>query len=469
MKRTKILATYGPAIASPAKISQLVRAGVNAFRVNCSHGDRDELFEAARIIRAGSEKSPFPIGLLFDISGPKLRLGRFEGRIPVTKGKTLTIRSGQPDPSNGIFSVNHPEILKAIKQGQRILIDDGSLAFDVVSAGAKGIVVRAQNNGTILPSKGINLPRTDIPLPTISEKDRADIKAAVLADADFVALSFVRSPDDITHARRLLKKLGGKQKIYAKLEKREAIEQLEEIMALADGVMVARGDLGVELPPEEVPRLQKRIVQLATRFHKPVIVATQMLESMRYSPRATRAEVNDVATAVFDRADAVMLSAETATGDYPLETVRVMKRIIEATESDIPLYSPTATSATVKNDIPMAIAEGLIGSERITKGKVIFAYTSSGFTAELIANLMPPQPVIALTDDPKVMSRLALTRSVYPILADHPETFAGITDAVNALCKKHRLARRGDRVFVTGGIPLGRTVPTNMLIVHEVK
>ena len=468
MKRTKILATYGPAIASPAKISQLVRAGVNAFRVNCSHGDKDELLAAARIIREGSRKAQYPIGLLFDISGPKLRLERFEGRIPVSKGKTFTIRSGRSDPKNNIFSVNHPKILKAIKKGQRILIDDGSLAFDVVSADRKGILIRALNSGTILPGKGINLPRTDIPLPTISDKDRADIKIAVRADADFIALSFVRSPRDIVEARNLLKKLGGQQKIYAKLEKREAIDQLEEIMSLADGVMVARGDLGVELPPEEVPRLQKRIVQIATRFHKPVIIATQMLESMRYAPRATRAEVNDVATAVFDRADAVMLSAETATGDYPLDTVKVMSRIIEATESDIPQYAQTISAHAIKDDIPMAVAEGLIGGNRIAQAKLIFAFTSSGFTAELIANLMPAQPIIALTDDPKVMRRLALVRSVYPILTDHPETFAGIMETVNAMCKKFRLARRRDRVFVTGGIPLGKTVPTNMLIIHEV-
>lgn len=468
MKCTKILATYGPSIASPAKISQLVKAGVNAFRVNCSHSDRDELLAAVRVIREGTARARFPIGLLFDISGPKLRLSRFDGRIPVSKGKTVTLRTGRPDPRQGVFCVNHPEILKAIKKGQQILIDDGSLAFEVVSADRTGVVLRAQDSGTILPGKGINLPHTKIPLPTISDKDRADIKTAVRADADFIALSFVRSPKDIAEARDLLKKLGGRQKIYAKLEKREAIEQLEAIMKLADGVMVARGDLGVELPPEEVPRLQKRIVQIAGEYHKPVMIATQMLESMRYSPRATRAEVNDVATAVFDGADAVMLSAETATGDYPLETVKVMDRIIRATEADIPPFTAGSGVHAARNDIPMAIAEGLIGADRITKAKLIFAFTSSGFTAELISNLMPPQPIVALTDDPKVMRRLALTRSVYPILADHPETFPGIMEAVNAICRKHRLARRHDKVFVTGGIPLGQTVPTNMMIIHEV-
>ncbi|MDD4051365.1 MAG: pyruvate kinase, partial [candidate division Zixibacteria bacterium] len=384
MKKTKIIATYGPAIASHEHITELVEAGVNIFRINCSHGDRRDFETAARTIRRGVRKAPFPIGILFDICGPKLRLERFDGEHAVHAGDELTLTTRRSRPADGVIAVNHPGIIKSVRAGERLLVDDGKVAFDIVAATGDNIRIRALNDGAIMGGKGINLPDTDIQIPTITRKDRDDIATAVALKADLIALSFVRSGDDIIEARRLIRRLGGRQKIIAKLEKREAIERLDDIMLLADGVMVARGDLGVELPPETVPELQKKIVRLANRHRKPVIVATQMMESMRFSPRPTRAEINDVATAVFDYVDAVMLSAETATGKYPLEVVATMSRTIAAAEEDGGPKPPIGEAYLIRSEIPTAVAEAVSRAE--TDNVVIFAFTSTGFTAELIAN-----------------------------------------------------------------------------------
>ncbi len=337
-------------------LQQLISAGVDAFRVNCSHRDKDDFVAAARTIRSASAGSAHPVGLLFDISGPKLRVDRFEGEIPLKRGDEIRITAGRSDIANRVVGVNHPAILRSVKMGERLMVDDGNMTFNIKSVSDTEIVAIAGNAGNMLPGKGINLPDSDIQIPTITDKDKNDIRTAVEVGADFVALSFVRSGDDIIEARRLLKEAGGKQKIIAKLEKREAIKRLEEIMIVSDGVMIARGDLGVELPPAELPALQKRIIRLAKSQQRPVIVATQMLESMRFSPRATRAEINDVASAVFDHADAVMLSAETASGDYPLEAVRTMAATINVTESDADRPRIQIDEHMIKAPLPYTIA-----------------------------------------------------------------------------------------------------------------
>lgn len=468
MKRTKILATYGPSIRSISRLRQLIAAGVNAFRVNCSHGDSDDFVEAASTIRKASAKSRFPIGLLFDISGPKLRLDRFEGKITLKKGDRITITAGPSDLSRGVVGVNHPAIIESVKTGEQLLIDDGNMIFEIESATGKKVVAIAQHDGTLLPAKGINLPDTDIQIPTITKKDKKDIRTAVEAGADFIALSFVRSGDDIIEARRLLKKYGGHQKIIAKLEKREAIDRLDEIMMLTDGVMVARGDLGVELPPAELPRLQKRIIRLANRHNCPVIVATQMLESMRFSPRATRAEINDVASAVFDNADAVMLSAETATGEYPLEAVRMMAATIDAAEDECAQPIVEIDQHLIKTPIAYTIAGAVRSSDTFCHARLIVALTTSGYTAALISNLFPPQPIIALSPNPQVMNHLTLYRSVYPVPLEMLSSFDEMIHAVNNVCLKNRLVSKGDRVIITGGAPFGSKVPTNFMMIHEI-
>ena len=468
MKRTKILATYGPAIARAGLLKNLISAGVNAFRINCSYGRTNDFLNAARAIRAASKGSRWPIGLLFDISGPKLRLDQFGGKLDVSRGTRITLRYGKTDLAKGVIGVNHKAVIGATRKGQRLFVDDGNIMFDVVQADRGRLELKAQNPGVLLGGKGINLPDTKLPVPTIGTKDRDDIKTAVRVDADYIALSFVRSAADIEEAKRLVKKLGGRQLVFAKLEKREAVDHLEEIIELADGVMVARGDLGVELPPAEIPKLQKRIIKLANYYQKPVIVATQMLESMRFSPRATRAEVNDVATAVFDLTDAVMLSAETATGKYPLEAVQTMADVCETTEAALTRPIVEFKKQAISSDIPLAIAESVNQATDATKIKCIFAFTTSGFTAGLISNLYPLELVIALTPDRKVMSEMSLVRSVYPVKIDQPGSFEETVTAVNSVAKKFKLARRGDKVVITGGAPFGSTVYTNFMMIHKV-
>ncbi|MBU0985135.1 MAG: pyruvate kinase [candidate division Zixibacteria bacterium] len=468
MKKTKILATYGPAIQRVSHLKRLIAAGVNAFRINCSHGVRTDFVAAARAIGEARKSARYPVGILFDISGPKLRLARFEGEVRVRQGDRITVTAGNTDTKAGILGVNHPAIIKSVKKGERLFIDDGQVLFDITKTGPEQIEVRAQNAGILTSAKGINLPDTAIGIPTITAKDRRDIRTAVEVDADYIALSFVRSGDDVIEARRLIRKYGGRQAVIAKLEKREAIDVLEEVMILSDGVMVARGDLGVELPPAELPRLQKRIVRLANRHRKPVIVATQMLESMRFSPRATRAEISDVASAVFESVDAVMLSAETATGKYPLETVRTMNDVITATEEACRHQHLAVEQHLMKSPIPYAIAEAVSGSDRFCESDAIFAFTTSGYTAGLISNRFPSQPIIALTPDRKVMNQLTLCRSVYSVQADPPSSFNAVLDTINAICRKHRLVRKGGRVIITGGVPFGTTTWTNFMLIHEV-
>lgn len=469
MKRTKILATYGPAIASPDKVSKLIAAGANAFRINCSHSNTAELMAAAVVIRKGSTKAQFPIGLLFDISGPKLRLDRFEGEVSVKAGDTIILTKGASSPKERIIGVNNKAVIDSLRKGERFYVDDGNIRFEIISAEKTRVTARALNDGVMVAAKGINLPDSDIKIPTISAKDKEDIATAVKAGADWVALSFVRSGDDIIEAKKIIKRLGGDQRVIAKLEKREAIESLESIMLLSDGVMVARGDLGVELPYEDLPRLQKKIIRLANYHHKPVIVATQMLESMRFSPRATRAEVNDVASAVFDFVDCVMLSAETASGKYPCEAVETMHTIIKANEAANGRPALHIDNHFLKLEIPIAVAEAVSRSRERCQSEAIFAFTTSGFTAQLISNLFPPQPVIALTPIPRVLSQLSIFRSVYAVQIKQPDSFEDMTKIVGGVCKEYKLAKPGDVVVVTGGAPFGSTAPTNFMMFHKLE
>lgn len=467
MKKTKILATFGPSISSVSKLRQLVAEGVDAFRINCSHGSTEDLVRAVKLIRKATDGHQYPVGLLFDISGPKLRLDRFTGEFSIKAGERMTLTTGKSQIEKRIVAVNHKGIISSLRKGERFFIDDGAIRFEVAQTDGQRAVIKAINSGLVLPGKGINLPDSQVQIPTISAKDKQDIATAVEYNADFIALSFVRSGDDIIEARRIIKRLNGKQRIIAKLEKREALNNLEEIMLFSDGVMIARGDLGVELPFEELPRLQTQIIQLARRHHKPVIVATQMLESMRFSPRPTRAEVTDVAGAVKEFVDVVMLSAETASGQYPVEAVQTMTKVIEATEAISDPPQPEMDQLVLGSAIPIAIADAVSHSHLSCPTKLIFAFTTSGFTAQMISNLYPPQPVVALTTDKNVMGRLSLYRSVYSVHIKQPGAFDDMVRIVETVGRKRRLAQSGDRVIVTGGVPFGSTAPTNFMMIYE--
>ncbi|MBI5267305.1 MAG: pyruvate kinase [candidate division Zixibacteria bacterium] len=468
MKRTKILATFGPSTDSPGTIRRLVAGGVNGFRVNCSHGDKATFAGAVRTIRHGVKGAEYPISILFDISGSKLRLATFDGELAVKTGEALTLTSTDTRLSARTVSVNHPAILASLKPGERVFIDDGQIAFRVTRTGSGGAILRALNPGVLTSAKGINLPDTNLAIPTITPKDKQDIQTAVRLGADLIALSFVRSGDDVIEAKKLVSKAGGRQAVIAKLEKREAIEHLDDILLVADGIMIARGDLGVELPPAELPHLQREIIRKANRHHKPVIVATQMLESMRFSPRATRAEINDVATAVFGFVDTVMLSAETATGEYPVEAVTVMSEVIAATEKAAPTQRAALDEHLISSPNARGIAEAVRSAIDVSPAAVICAFTTSGYSAELISMLFPPQLVIALTPDPEVMRKLALRRSIYAVKIAQPRSFDDMKRTVDRVCHQHKLARKNERVIITGGVPFGSTAPTNFMMFHEV-
>jgi pyruvate kinase len=468
VKKTKIVATFGPSTADQSILHRLVESGVNLFRINCSHGEERDFIRAARLIRRATRGLPYRIPILLDLSGPKLRLARFDGELALVRGDELVLTQDETDLARRRIGVNHPTVIRSVRSGQRVFVDDGTLLFTAVKTGSKRLTLRAEGDGTLLSGKGINLPDSRLDIPSITTKDRRDLKTAVALKADFVALSFVRCGDDIVEIRRLIKRLGGTQRVIAKLEKREAIEDLENIMQLSDGVMVARGDLGVELPPEDLPPLQKKISRMAHYSHKAVIVATQMLESMRFAPRATRAEVNDVASAVYDYVDAVMLSAETASGKYPLEAVRTMARVIEAAEKNAPRPKVEFEELWIKSDIPLAIARAVTDLRRSPEARAICAFTTSGFTAELIANMLPREPVIALTPDRQVCRHLMLRRSVYPKLTRQPKSFRDMLGAVEKVCRETGLAGAGDRVIITGGVPFGASQLTNMLVIHEI-
>lgn len=468
MKHTKILATYGPSVATAPKVAALIGAGANGIRVNCSHGDAASHEKAVKVIRQAAKGTPYPMAILFDISGPKLRLDQFEGELAVKSGQPITLSTTATDLSRKQIAVNHPAIVESLKKGERFFVDDGRVEFTIVSKSRELVTAEAVNGGVLTSGKGINLPDTNLSIGTITAKDKVDIKAAVELGVDLVAISFVRSGDDIIEAKQLINKYGGHQRVIAKLEKREAIEKLDDILLLSDGVMIARGDLGVELPPAEVPHIQREIIRRANRHHKPVIVATQMLESMRFSPRATRAEISDVAGAVYDFVDTVMLSAETASGQYPVEAVRVMAEVIASTEQACPRKQVSLDEYLIKSPQARGIAEAVRSAIDSCSVAAIFAFTTSGFSAELISTLLPPYNIIALTPDETVMRRLALRRSVYSVKAGHPRSIEDMRKRVDQICALRKLAKPGERVIITGGAPFGSTTPTNFMLIHEV-
>jgi len=435
-RKVKILATLGPASRSPEMIGLLLRAGADAFRVNMSHGDHETHGQTIAAIRAAEKDFGRPIPILCDLQGPKLRVGAFkDGRAIIRHGSHFTLDSN-PEPGDETrVCLPHPELFAVLHKGQRLLIDDGKLRLKVIKAEADSILCSAEVGGPISDRKGVNVPDAVVPIPALTQKDRKDLAFAVAQGADWIALSFVQRPEDVAEARKLLGSSG--TALVAKIEKPAAIDRLEEIIELADGIMVARGDLGVELNPEEVPPLQKRIVELTRRSGKPVIVATQMLESMIESPAPTRAEVSDVANAVYDGADAVMLSAETASGAWPVEAVTIMHRIGMQVEND-PGYKarlhftqvrPDATTADALSQACAAIAD------TVTLAGIII-FTGSGSTARRVARERPAAGMLVLTPSIRTARRVGL------LWGTHAVTTRDIGSFEEMIAKGKRMALR---------------------------
>jgi pyruvate kinase len=458
----KILATLGPASSDAKAIRKLMLAGADAFRINMSHGDQKQKAKLVDAIRALEKELRRPTTILFDLQGPKLRVGHFEGgRAMLEKGKRFVLDRDDKAGDSKRVQLPHVELFESVRPGTSILIDDGKVRLSVLEADDEHIVSEVQVGGAVSDNKGVNVPNVLVPIPALTDKDRADLVFALEQKTDWVALSFVQRPDDVAEARSLI---GDRAALMAKIEKPAAIDRLNDIIALADGVMVARGDLGVELPPEDVPPLQNRIVACARQFGKPVVVATQMLESMVTSPTPTRAEVSDVATAIYDGADAVMLSAESATGQYPCEAVQMMDRIAVSVEHD-PSYQ--ARVHFTQTRLEPTTADALAGSARqiatTVSAKAMVCYTSSGSTARRIARERPSVPTLAMSASLHTARRMGLIWGVHAVHTRDVSSFEEMVEKSKRMALRHKVAEGGDRLVLMAGVPFGVSGSTNVL------
>jgi pyruvate kinase len=462
-RKVKILATLGPASRSPEMIEKLLRAGADAFRVNMSHGDHETHAATIAAIRAVEKDLGRPVAVLCDLQGPKLRVGVFKD------GKAVIRHSGHfafdRDPAPGDehrVCLPHPELFGVLRKGQRLLIDDGKLRLKVIEASDDKILCSAEVGGVIMDRKGVNVPDAVVPVPALTDKDRRDLAFALEQGADWIALSFVQRPEDVAEARRLIGTSG--TALMAKIEKPAALDKLEEIVELADGIMVARGDLGVELNPEEVPPLQKHIVSVTRRSGKPVVVATQMLESMIESPAPTRAEVSDVANAVYDGADAVMLSAETASGAWPVEAVTIMDRIANQVERD-PGYRVQMSFAMIEPDRTTAdaLAHACATIAQTVTVAGIIVFTGSGSTARRVARERPAVPMLVLTPSPRIARRLALLWGAHAVSTRDIGSFEEMIAKGKRMALRQGFAEAGSKLIALAGVPFGTPGSTNLL------
>jgi pyruvate kinase len=462
LRRTKIVATLGPASSERSVIASLFRAGADVFRINMSHTTHDNMRGLVAAIRAVETEFGRPIGILVDLQGPKLRVGRFKsGPVMLRNGATFTLDADPAPGDETRAELPHPEIFASAMPGHALLLDDGKVRLVATEVDQTRIVTRVEVGGKLSDRKGVSLPDTTIPFSALTPKDRSDLEAALDTGIDWVALSFIQRPEDIAEAKKITR---GRAVVMAKIEKPQAVSRLDEILDLSDALMVARGDLGVEMPLEKVPGVQKQMTRLSRRAGKPVVVATQMLESMITSPVPTRAEVSDVATAIFEGADAVMLSAESAAGQFPVEAVATMNRIAEEVESDT-LYrtiihaqrtDPAATGADAISAAARQIAETLELS-------AIICWTSSGATGLRVARERPQSPIVAISPNLTTGRKLSLVWGVHCVVAEDAHDQDDMVQRACRLAFKDGFAKAGQRVIIVAGVPLGTPGATNML------
>ena len=468
MRRTrnaKIVATLGPASSEPAVIEQLFLAGVDVFRLNFSHGAADDHRARVAALRAIEQKHGRPIAILADLQGPKLRVGTFEGGpVQLQDGQAFRLQLDAIAGSAQAVQLPHPEIFAALVPGAELLLDDGKLRLKVERCDARGADTTVMAGGKLSDRKGVNVPGVVLPISALTEKDRRDLAVALELEVDWVALSFVQRPEDVHEARALVGQRAG---LVAKLEKPAAIERLDEVIEATDAVMVARGDLGVEMPAESVPPLQKRIVRACRKRGKPVIVATQMLESMIESPVPTRAEASDVATAIYDGADAVMLSAESAAGKHPIEAVRIMNRIIERVEAD-PLYRQfleASQSANVpgQTSVPDAVCCAMRRAVALLRPAAIVCATHSGATSLRVARERAEAPILSLTPQRAAARRLVLAWGVHSLHVSEVTEFNEVRMLAGDLVRREGFGQAGDPYVAIAGVPFGQTGTTNLM------
>ncbi|MDI9934475.1 MULTISPECIES: pyruvate kinase [Rhodococcus] len=465
-RRTKIVCTLGPATATGDRIRELVESGMDVARLNFSHGEHADHEENYKRVRAASDATGKAVGVLADLQGPKIRLGRFaEGRTTWANGEEVRITVDDVDGTHDRVSTTYKQLAEDAKPGDRLLVDDGKVGLVVSGVEGNDVICRVTEGGPVSNNKGVSLPGMNVSVPALSEKDIADLEFALGLGVDFIALSFVRSPADVELVHAVMDRVGRRIPVIAKLEKPEAIDNLEAIVLAFDAVMVARGDLGVELPLEQVPLVQKRAIQIARENAKPVIVATQMLESMIENSRPTRAEASDVANAVLDGADAVMLSGETSVGKYVMETVRTMARIVEAVENESTQVPPLTHVPRTKRGVISYAARDI--GERLD-AKALVAFTQSGDTVRRLARLHTPLPLLAFTPLPEVRSQLSLTWGTETFIVDPVDsTDAMVRQVDHALLGLGRY-QKGELVVIVAGSPPGTVGSTNLIHVHRI-
>lgn len=467
-RQTKIVATLGPASGEPDRMEELFQAGVDIFRMNFSHGTHDDHRKNLQTARALEEKYGRPLGIIADLQGPKLRIGQFkEGRIDISEGMSLRFDLNDEEGDESRIPLPHPEVIEALDVGAEILLDDGKVRVRVTEKGSDYLQVEVIAGQTLSNNKGFNVPGVVLPLPPLTEKDEADLEAAINMGADWIAQSFVQRAEDVIYTK---KKINGRAALMAKIEKPTAVECIDDILKHIDGVMVARGDLGVELPPEKVPVIQKQLVYKSRKAGKPVIVATQMLESMIENAAPTRAEASDVATAVFDGTDAVMLSAETAVGKYPVEAVSMMTRICRSTEADSHYRRLIAANAPdAEHDSSDAITVAAVQVARDIEAAVIVNYTTSGSTTRRTARQRPDVPVLCLTQNESTARRIMLSYGVRSLHVTDVNNFAEAVEKTALFVKDEGYGQKGDKVVLTAGVPFGVKGTTNALRIVDVE
>jgi pyruvate kinase len=466
-RNAKIIATLGPASSDAETIHALFEAGADVFRFNFSHGSHQDHQARYDVVRKMEREFARPIAVLADLQGPKLRIGQFaEGKVMLPTGAEFTLDC---DPTPGTpkrVCLPHPELFEVITVGQSLLLDDGKLRLQVLASDGQQICTRVMNGGMLSDRKGVNVPDAVLPIPVLTAKDRRDLEFALSLGVEWVALSFVQRPEDLHEARELI---DGRAGLMTKLEKPAALDQLDEIVRLSDAVMVARGDLGVELPPERVPGVQKRILRACRQHGKPSVVATQMLESMIFAPTPTRAEASDVASAIYDGADAVMLSAESASGAYPVQAVSIMSRIIHEVERD-PLYR-NMIDAQHETPLPTrgdAICAALRNVTQIVGAVATVTYTTSGHTSLRAARERPMAPILSITPRLATARRLALVWGVHSTVSPDVESVDEMVWAATRIAQEEGFARPGDQLAITAGMPFGEPGTTNLLRIAEI-
>lgn len=468
---TKIICTLGPSSNNPKIIEQLALAGMAVARLNFSHGTHDFHRQLITRIRKVSRKLNQPIAILQDLSGPKIRVGSIVGgAVRIETGATLTVVGHDVAGNAQLISASPANLIPDLKPGDLVFIDDGLIRLEVIESGHHEIRARVIKGGLLKEHKGINLPQATLSLPSLTKKDLVDLAFGLEHGVDWIALSFVRSADDVNQLKKEIGKRGYDTPVIAKLEKPQAIKKLTEIVDAADAIMVARGDLGVEMPLDEVPIIQKTIITTANEMHKPVITATQMLESMTQNLTPTRAEVSDVANAILDGTDCVMLSGETASGLYPVETVAQMSRIIHTTETRMnrrlePVFDFIGRPACA---FPVAIAEAAISMAKEIDARFITCFTQSGLSARLVSKQKSPIPIIAFTPHRAILNRLALLRGVIPRFVPHFRSVDAMISNVEKSLKGERLVKKGDNVVIVASAPVNIHGDTNMLKLHTV-